>query len=345
MFKRYVITALIGWLIGGPAWAQDPQFTQFYAAPLYLNPAFAGSALAPRITVNYRNQWPAITNYVTSLVGIDHYVPSLKSGIGLMLVNDSQGEGTIRSTEIHALYSYQFQLSEQTSVRLGVQGGYVNRNLNYFGLTFGDQYNNAGFTGQPSRDKVLGQTSPINNYLDFSTGGLVYSDWYWAGASVHHLNQPEQAFFQSGTGSRLPMKLSVQAGLRIPLGGITGLGDEFDKEISFSPVVLYKSQGKYDQLDLGAYLTYSPLTLGVYYRGLPFKKYQQSLNNHDALAVLVGYRQDRFSVGYSYDATVSTLGFASGGSHEISLSYLFERPEPRSKRDKRRSPQLACPKF
>ena len=40
--------------------AQDPEFTQFYANPLYLNPAFAGSARCPRIVMNYRNQWPGM---------------------------------------------------------------------------------------------------------------------------------------------------------------------------------------------------------------------------------------------------------------------------------------------
>ncbi|MFT5922039.1 MAG: hypothetical protein ACI8TS_001371, partial [Flavobacteriales bacterium] len=38
--------------------AQDPEFTQFYANPLYLNPAFAGTARCPRLVMNYRNQWP-----------------------------------------------------------------------------------------------------------------------------------------------------------------------------------------------------------------------------------------------------------------------------------------------
>ena len=41
--------------------AQDPQFTQFYANPLYLNPAFAGTARCPRICMNYRNQWPNLS--------------------------------------------------------------------------------------------------------------------------------------------------------------------------------------------------------------------------------------------------------------------------------------------
>ena len=45
--------------------AQDPAFSQFYANPLYLNPAFAGAAPkgAPRTNLNYRDQCPFLTMY------------------------------------------------------------------------------------------------------------------------------------------------------------------------------------------------------------------------------------------------------------------------------------------
>lgn len=343
MSKKYVLT-LLALVLTRLVVAQDPQFTQFYAAPQYLNPAFAGSALAPRITANYRNQWPAITNYVTTMVGVDHYVERFNSGVGLLVLNDNQGQGRIQSTEIGLQYAYQFQVSETSFVRLGLQGSYVNRNINYFGLTTGDQFTDRGFiTGSVSVDPTLQGGMPKNKYLDFSTGGLFYSDWFWVGASAHHINRPDQGFFVGGR-DRLPMKGSIHAGLRIPLAGYTGLADELDREISFSPVILYKFQGKYDQLDLGAYLTYSPLTLGVYYRGIPFKKYDQTLNNHDAIALLAGYRMDKFSIGYSYDVTISTLG-NSGGSHELSLSYIFEKPEGRRGGVRKRSKKLPCPKF
>ncbi len=345
MTKRFLLLGFI-LLLSQLGSAQDPQFTQFYAAPLYLNPAFAGSALAPRVTANYRNQWPSVANYVTSMVGVDHYIDRFNSGVGLMLISDNQGQGQIRSTEIAGQYAYQVQINEVSAVRLGLQASYVNRNVGYFGLTFGDQFSNRGFIdGSTSADAgLLGSARP-NKYVDFSTGALYYSDWVWLGVSAHHINRPSQGFF-AGDNSRLPIKGSIHTGLRIPLMGFTGLGDEAEREISFSPVVHYKFQGKYDQLDIGAYFTYSPLTVGAYYRGLPFKKYDQRINNHDAMAFLVGFRQDKFSVGYSYDATISTLGFASGGSHEISISYLFDPIENNRKaRNRRRNPQLACPKF
>ena len=344
MLKRYLLL-LFGLLIAGTVWAQDPQFSQFYAAPMYLNPAFAGSALAPRVTVNYRNQWPAVTNYVTSMVSVDHYFDRYNSGVGLMLQSDNQGQGRIRSTDIGLQYSYQIQLAEQTFVRLGVQGSYVNRSINWFGLTFGDQYNNGGFTGNPTTDPVVSNGSPTLSYLDFSTGGLLYSDWYWIGVAAHHIGRPSQGVFVLSDESRLPMKGSVHAGLRIPFAGFTGLGDEWDREKTISPAINYRYQGKYDQLDLGVYMTYSPMVVGLWYRGLPLKKYAPSVTNRESLIVLAGFRQDNFSIGYSYDATISSLGPGSGGAHEISLSYTFENfPSGKPKNRKARK-QLSCPKF
>ena len=47
--------------------AQDPAFSQFYSNPLYLNPAFAGTNICPRVSLNYRDQWPGIgRTYVTT---------------------------------------------------------------------------------------------------------------------------------------------------------------------------------------------------------------------------------------------------------------------------------------
>src|SRR6202000_2562217 len=74
--------------------AQDPQFTQFYANPLYLNPAFAGTARCPRIALNYRNQWPNLasqgSSYVTYSASYDMHLDALAGGIGVLVTTDNQ---------------------------------------------------------------------------------------------------------------------------------------------------------------------------------------------------------------------------------------------------------------
>lgn len=338
-----ILTALL--CMGFDLRAQDPQLSQFYAAPLYLNPAFAGSALAPRATLNYRNQWPALNaNYVTTIASVDTYLDKINSGVGLMVMNDAQFSN-LRTLDVGLQYAYQARLSEQVHLRAGIQASYVSRSVNYYDLVFG-YLGNTPATINPITYDPVANAGPKINYLDFSGGLLTYSDQFWAGVSVHHLNRPDQSF--SANPERLPMRISLQGGFKIPLMGWelgNGLGGDMGRERSLSPAILYKKQGKFDQLDLGLYMTYDPLTLGIWYRGIPIKQYDRGLNNHDALVFLVGYRQDNFSIGYSYDATISTLSMASGGAHELSISYTLEAlfdPKPYPRKRKR---ELACPKF
>ncbi|MEZ7930391.1 MAG: type IX secretion system membrane protein PorP/SprF, partial [Flavobacteriales bacterium] len=82
--------SIIGIILSTSALAQDPEFSQFYSNPLYLNPAFAGSNNCPRVALNYRNQWPAISgSFVTQSVSYDQRLGYNKgAGIGLLVTND-----------------------------------------------------------------------------------------------------------------------------------------------------------------------------------------------------------------------------------------------------------------
>ena len=79
--KRIFFTIFI--FIGITANAQDPQFSQFYANPLLLNPAFVGSAGCSRFALNIRSQWSNIPgNYKTIGISYDKNLDSIKSGFG-----------------------------------------------------------------------------------------------------------------------------------------------------------------------------------------------------------------------------------------------------------------------
>lgn len=332
--------------------AQDPQFSQFYAAPLYHNPAFAGSAFTPRMIVNYRNQWPSLSaNYVTSVVSFDTHFERFNSGVGIVLMNDSQGGSRIKNTEASLLYSYQLRVSDEGTLRLGLQGTYSNRGFDIFGLTFGDQFGTGGFTGNPSNDPLADPRNYQNAQIfDVSAGALYYNPKLWLSISTHHLTQPQIDFVTPGivgdTGGSLPRKYTVTGGYNIPLRSPLTNAANADRELVATPAFLFKQQGKFSQLDLGAYFTYSPMTLGLWYRGIPINKYNTTRASHDALVALAGFRFDSFSFGYSYDLTVSSLGVSSGGSHEISISYTFDvlsPPLPPYKKKRRK--ELSCPKF
>ena len=109
--------ALFAWT---GAFAQDPQFTQFYANPLYLNPAFAGTARCPRVVLNYRNQWPALTGtFVTTSASFDQHVDGIMGGLGLLVTHDQAGKGTLNTTTVSGIYSYQQAISRKFSMKVG----------------------------------------------------------------------------------------------------------------------------------------------------------------------------------------------------------------------------------
>jgi type IX secretion system PorP/SprF family membrane protein len=331
--------------------AQDAQFTQFYAAPLYHNPAFAGSAFAPRIILNHRNQWPSLSaNFVTSSFSVDTHLEKINSGIGIMVLNDEQGD-RLKSTEISGLYSYQLRVGESNFLRLGLQGTYVTKGVNPRGLIFGDQLTNNGYTGNPTSDPV-GDLSLYNpnrsKIFDVSSGLLFYNSKTFLGLAVNHITEPDFNYLlvESGKSPKIGRKYTVNGSYNINLGNLITSTPNLEREFTLTPAFLYKKQGAFSQLDMGAYVTYTPLTFGLWYRGIPLKKVFTSFPNQDAIAALVGFRFDNFSIGYSYDLTISSLRPSSGGSHEFSISYQFDKPDnDKSPYQRQRKKELACPKF
>jgi len=307
--------------------SQDPHFSQFYANPLFLNPAMAGSAICPRIIMNFRNQWPQITGtYVTYNASYDEYVNAISGGIGILANVDRAGEGTINTTTLSGIYSYNLEVSASFSVKAGLQVTYFQRSLDWDKLTFPDQLDpKDGFVYNTN------ETMPDDlrvSFADFSTGIVGYSEKFFGGFAVHHLTRPDEGFKSH---SRIPIKYTVH------VGGIFPIEDRFrsrrsNEPVSLSPNILYMQQQKFQQLNYGMYLHRFPFVGGLWFR--------QNFNNPDALVLLVGVQQNMFKFGYSYDLTVSKLTNASGGAHEFSLTYMFEC-RTRTKKIK----PINCPSF
>ena len=110
--------------------AQDPTFTQFYANPIYLNPGFAGTTGCPRISLNYRNEWPSLSgNYVTYCASFDTYAKSISGGLGIIAMHDQQGQATIQTSMIGGIYSYNLKINRKFSLMIGVKAAYFQKFL------------------------------------------------------------------------------------------------------------------------------------------------------------------------------------------------------------------------
>ncbi|MBC7863579.1 MAG: type IX secretion system membrane protein PorP/SprF [Bacteroidia bacterium] len=315
--------------------AQDMQFSQYYSAPLFINPALTGASVCHRLSSNIRTQWPGTgKGYVSEVVSYDHFDINHSIGYGAMITNDQAGTGNLRTTGLTGSFAYEATINRRFAFRAGAQAGFFQRSVNMSKLLFGDQIARGG-----SDVSSFEIPNPSVTYPDFNVGALGYSKDYWIGLAVHHLFKPEESLLGSTAG--LPRKISVQAGKRFYLTGGEDKPGDHDAWIVM-PTFNYRHQAKFDQLDIGCYFSRSVVTFGLWYRGIPILKgYKPGYPNNDALVFLVGMSADRLHIGYSYDVTISWLTMKSRGAHELSISYQACTLKPK----KKRSPIVSCPKF
>lgn len=336
---KYILLFFLECFALTKSFGQDPSFTQYYSAPLYLNPAFAGTTNQHRLSVNYRNHWANLPKaFVTYGFAYDYNVKGSNSNLGFIVHTDRAGSAGLQSTAVAGIYSYSIPLADGMRLMPALQVGYVTQSLDYSKLVFGDQIE-FGNSNAPSTDPSLRNLGGVNHF-DIGSGVILYNKRTWVGFSMHHLNKPNQSVLEGE--SVLPMRISLHAGMKIPmkLGPMrSGISS------SLNPSFNYRQQGKFNQLDLGLNYYYRMLMMGVWYKGLPLQQDMPRTVNHDALAVAFGLSVNRLSFGYSYDMTVSKLGPAStGGSHEIALILQVEtrkHPGKVSRKDK----YNPCPAF
>lgn len=317
---------------------QDPNFSQFYASPLSLNPALTGKFDGlVRIAGNYRDQWPAISKaFVTSTVSLDMNILPGKIaetdawGVGIMAMTDKTANGILNSNYFSFSTAYHKALDEDGYNQLGIgfQGTYAGKRLDGTRINLEDELDQYGGWTNPTSDPVNNQVLKVN-YFDLNAGMLFNgsSDGinnYYFGLSLYHINRPKESF--TGAVYTLNPRLTLHGGSSFPIaenatlqlsalhsrqagavntvaGGNVGIMMNQDEEV---PTNIY---------------------LGGWYR---FK---------DALLPYVGIEFGEFLLGATYDVNVSKLKTASQsrGGIEISLIYVKRRPDGRK--------GVPCPKF
>ena len=317
--------------------AQDAHFTQMYANRLYLNPAFAGLNHSWSVSLAHRNQWPALNgSFVINQLTADASIRDTKSAISLILQQDRAGVGGLQKLQASAGYAYGTALTDKWALSAGMQASIASLRLNLDNLVFGDQLSENGQVAVTSAE--AGAFEP-NNYLSFAVGGLVYTDQLWIGLKVNHLNQPAYGFEEN---TRLPIGYVANAGYKFYARSYQEQGRVF--ELSFTPSATYIKQGEFFRTDIGLHTIYTPLTLGIMYKGFPLGS---GTNQDQALSVIAGLQLEAFKVGFSHDVGLSGISRQAGGANEVSL--VFEQLELnklfKSRLGRKLNRLIPCPGF
>src|SRR6185437_5465327 len=295
--KKIIVCLFLLILSAKFGYTQDPLFTQTYANSLYLNPAFAGTDNMQRINLNFRDQWPGISGYVTYNISYDRNIIDSNFSIGFLSNRDEAGDNTIITTNASLILAYQFHI-KQFTLSAALQGTFRHMTLNQNNLAFGDQIDpTKGFIYYNTNELFVPN---IVNVVDFSGGVLGYGKNYFAGFSINHFTQPNESFIE-GDPSPLPMKFVFNGGVMIPVGLFT-----------ISPTFLYLRQQDFNSEVAECYLSNKHFMLGVGYRF------------GDAMIFTLGFQSKFLRIGYSYDYTTSALtNTATGGTHELSAAVLL----------------------
>lgn len=338
MRKKLLTILVLSGIAFGSSAQIDPEFTQYYAAPMSVNPGFTGATAAHRVAFNGRIQWPNLPQaYQTMAFSYDFWRPELKSGFGLQLVTDKAGSAELKNTSARFNYSYKIMVGNWV-FSPGIYFGYSFNSFDPNKLLFGDQLDYGNGNIPPSLDPNVARLNQIQ-FFDTGAGMLLYNSKTWIGASVYHLNQPNASIIDGD--SPWPMKIVVHGGVRIP---IYGDHHRTQKISSVSPSFYYRYQGGTHQLDVGLQYLVAPVVVGIWYRGVPFIKDFDGKSTQDAAIFSMGLIFNYFEFGYSYDFTISQLSARTGGAHEVSLIYEFELiSHPR--RVSRKNKILPCPTF
>lgn len=305
--------------------AQDAIFSQFFAAPLQINPALAGNTYAPHLTANYRNQWTNVNNiqaFRTYAVSYSQFFRGFNSGLGLQLMADDTGEGLLKTNWAIGSYSYRVQVNRDLFFKIGAEAAVFQSRLDWDRLIFFDQLDL--INGPYDESGNLNPTEEIRpddlNRLSFDLGAgfLAYSKVFYAGFSLKHLNTPNQSFLlvNDNLNTGLPMRLTLHGGAQFVLKK----GNKGRPSTFISPNLMVISQGDFGQINGGTYAGF-----GAFYGGL---WYRHAFSNADAAIFLVGVQKDFFKIGYSFDLPlVDNLGIGTtGGTHELSMIFNFEKP-------------------
>jgi type IX secretion system PorP/SprF family membrane protein len=252
MKMRKLLVCICALFASQMAEAQDPHFSQFFASPLTLNPAFTGKFSGSwRLAANHRDQWPSIPKaYVTTSASLDF--PILKSkipdkdvfGVGISGLTDASANNILKLNYGSVSMSYHKALDENgySTIGAGFQATYSSLSLDVSKLTFEDMLTQNGFTGTTSDIISNGNNQ---SYFDVNAG-LLYSgstngqNNFYLGASMYHINRPKVGFKDKNW--YLSGRISAHGGGSFPLSDL----------LTVHASVIHQIQNKASETTLGA---------------------------------------------------------------------------------------------
>jgi len=322
------------------SYSQDAHYSQFYANPLYLNPAFAGTVNCPRFTLNFRDQWPAFkNNFLSFSAGYDQHISDLHGGIGVLVSGNIVGGGIFQSYNAGVIYNFRIQAAHQFYLQFALQASYLYNSINWNKLHFASEILDPTL---PSDLPLEQNPNLVKSQFDATFGFVAYTPYLYFGFAMHHLLPIQITYLKTSSNKFKTLWEPKWTG---HIGGKIAIVQKMRGENNFGdiylhPNIIFISQGKFHYLHEGFYFNFYPFTLGAWVR--------HNFKNLDAVIISCGVEYKLIRVGYSYDFNLTKLE-KSGGAHEVSLQFIIpcdpDRTSKSSRKSKFKAPPVDCPLF
>ena len=255
------------------------------------NPAYAGCWNTTGAIATSNHRFVGVDGAeLVQVISFQSIIKSEKNGIGLNLVHENVG--LERRISAFANYSYQFMISKQSTLRVGINGGIMNYRNNLMEYKL-----------YPDRIPDPEFQSNINEYIpNFGLGFYLSSPRYYLSLSVpkfiENKYDPESTnFFFAG-------------------GMIFNLTDN----LKFKPT--YVTQSNLDnhfEYDLsGNFLFYDKIWIGGFYR---------SNKSIGTVIKWIGFKN--LGIGYVFEYSLNDIERFHYGNHELMLSYAMKDMFPK----------------
>lgn len=301
--------------------SQENHFSQFYTAPQTLNPAFAGDAHYMRAG-GISRVMAALPDekFYNSTLHFDTKILNQHSGIGILFHSHIN---KLQHQKLQLNYAYTLRLNKAYWIKGGLGASLNIRSSKARNLTYPDQFNLFGFTGQPSSETELTDNAI---FPGLNTGVILYAKFWWLSIAGDYLNFPKEDF--AGQKSNFPPTIKMSGGFLYPL-----VSDKTTKRIfskfgglkpyqTLGPVFNYLRQNKYSELSIGIATNIQPIFASVHYR---YQKDGRISNSkpYNGLSISSGFRQEEFALSYTYDISFSTVTINKNGAHELGFIWYF----------------------
>ncbi|MDF9830093.1 type IX secretion system membrane protein PorP/SprF [Parabacteroides sp. PF5-6] len=315
--KKFLFPIILLWMICvQTTWAQhDAQFSQYFNAMGYYNPAYAGNTEDLRFFGLYRQQWVGIDRApqsIFAMVDMPFKIGNTNHGVGAVMLSETIGLFTF--THVSGQYAFKKKLWGG-ELSIGIQAGIAN-------IAFqGDSVRLLTMDGFSSGmlDEAIPLTQVDGMVMDMNAGIFYTHPKFYAGFGVTHLMEPEIQFDENASyyiGRALNFTAGYNIQTRNPL-------------YELQPSVFLKTDMNSFQADLTARVIYNKMFNG----GVSWRV-------NESVVFLLGASIGRFQVGYAYDFPYSPILKGSSGSHELMVRFNIKLKKTQTGNNRHKSVRI-----